>query len=98
MPPTVWVASAATAHSYMLGAQIAMRSPGSMPPAIIARAGNIDRVRELGERQAHVAVDDGLTVTKSLRGAGDELWNGLWEFGHGPRIVGGVRGARILGR
>ena len=37
-PPTDWHPSAVTAHSQLFGAQIATRSPGCTPEAIIARA------------------------------------------------------------
>ena len=53
----------------MFGAQIATRSPGSMPEAISARAARVDLRGELGERQAHVAVDERLAIAEPLGGA-----------------------------
>ena len=53
----------------MFGAQIATRSPGSTPDAISARAAASTVVGELGEGQAHVAVDEAFEVAEALGGA-----------------------------
>ena len=76
-PPAVSSPNAAMIHSAEFGAQIATRSPLSMPTRRESAGGTTDPVDELGEAQPQRTVDDRFGVTEAVRRTQDHLGDGL---------------------
>ncbi len=75
--------SAATTHSALLKAQMATRSPGSMPEATRAAPNRRDLLDELAVRQPGLTVDDRRTLSEPI---------GAWQ------IIGTVLPTRCCGQ
>ena len=71
-PPAPCTPSAAAIHSWMLGAQMAARSPGSSPAAMADRVLASASSAKPGVAQPQLAVDEGLGVPEALGRPDDE--------------------------